>query len=376
MKKTKCQSAYETLKAEILGGKFSAGRPFPSVVGASRRFAISRLTAVKVFDKLKADGLVCARSGAGTFVSRAVSSRKIGLIVPGICYSEIFPPICKELSRLVQKEGYALLFGDLSSKDPVERGKRAKVLARQYVNEGVAGVVFQPIEFLENSDEVNRDILSVFDAANVPVVLLDCDIVASPGRSKYDVVGINNGEAGRCLAQHMVDQGVRDVIFLAASHSDYSVQNRIEGARNAISAAKGHFRSLSIDVGDAAAVRKLLAHRPCPDAIICRNDHQAAHLLVTLRSLGRRIPEDLLVAGFNDVGYALVLSPSLTTVHLPCEDIARQAFAFLRERIGNPGMPSRECYLSAPLVVRDSTVRRCGHGRNIHWRNIKIKELP
>ena len=103
------------------------------------------------------------------------------------------------------------------------------------------------------------------------------------------------------------------------------------------------------------AVKKLLSRRPRPEAIICRNDHQAAHLLVTLRSIGKRVPEEVSVAGFNDVGYASILSPSLTTVHLPCEDIARQAFAFLRERIGNPGIPTRECYLSAPLVLRGST---------------------
>ena len=351
----KFKNLYETLKSKILSGQYGFDNPLPSVRAVMYRTGLSTSTVRHAFAELERVGLVVRTRGSGTFVTKTAMSRKIGLIVPGICYSEIFPPICKELSRQAQKEGCSLLFGDLSSNDPAERGKRAKVLARQYVKEGVAGIIFQPIEFLENSDEVNRDILSVFDAANVPVVLLDCDIVASPGRSKYDIVGINNGEAGRSLAQHMIDQGVRSVVFLAAAHSDYSVQNRIEGVRNAIAAVKGHFRNLSIDVGDAAAVKKLLSRRPRPEAIICRNDHQAAHLLVTLRSIGKRVPEEVSVAGFNDVGFASILSPSLTTVHLPCEDIARQAFAFLRERIGNPGIPTRECYLSAPLVVRGST---------------------
>lgn len=345
----------EELGEDIREGRCAKECPCPSLTKIMRRFGVSRVTAVRAVDELKKRGLVASRPGKGTFLTRTGASRKIGLIVPGICYSEIFPPICKEISRLTQKEGYALLFGDLSSNDPSERGQRAKALASQYVKEGVAGIIFQPIEFLKDSDAVNRDILSVFDAANVPVVLLDCDIIASPGRSKYDIVGINNAEAGRRLAQHIVNQGAREVLFLADPHSDYSVQNRIEGARAVVAFEKGCLRERSLDVGNATLVKGILTRRPRPQAIICRNDHQAAHLLVTLRNLGMRVPEDLLVAGFNDVDYASILSPGLTTIHLPCEDIARQAFAFLRERIGNPGMPTRECYLSAPLVVRGST---------------------
>lgn len=355
MENAKYRTLLESLKKDILGGKYASGQPFPSVRALSRRFGLANTTVQRAVEELAHQGLIQRSQGAGSTVTRVGALRKLGLIVPGICYSEIFPPICKELSCLAQKEGYALLFGDLSSSDPAERGKRAKTLARQYVKEGVAGIVFQPIEFLENSDEVNREILSVFDAAKVPVVLLDCDIVASPDRSRYDIVGINNAEAGRRLGQHLVGEGARKVVFLANPHSDYSIRNRIEGARNAVAAAGGRFTELSLDVENAVLVKKLLSGRPRPEAIICRNDHQAAHLLVTLRNLGRRVPEDVLVAGFNDVDYASILSPGLTTVHLPCEDIARQAFAFLCERIGHPGLPPRECYLPAPLVVRGST---------------------
>jgi len=355
MSSAKSRTLVETLKADILGGKYGAGQPFPSRRALAHRFGLAASTVQGALNDLSRLGMIVQIQGKGTFVTHSGASRKIGLIVPGICYSEIFPPICKELSRLAQKDGYALLFGDLSSSDPAERGERAKELARQHVAEGVAGIVFQPIEFLKNSDDFNRDILSAFDAANVPVVLLDCDIVASPGRSNYDVVGINNFDAGRRLAQHIVNQGVREVLFLADPHSDYSIRNRIEGARAELTAAKGRLTELSVNVSDVAAVKRMLSRNPRPGAIVCRNDHQAAHLLVTLRELGTRVPDDVLVAGFNDVEYASILSPGLTTVHLPCEDIARQAFGFLCERIARPDLSPRECYLSAPLVVRSST---------------------
>ena len=54
---TKYLKAIDVLRAEILGGKYSSAHPFPSIMGVSRRFAVSRPTAVKVFDRLKAEGL-------------------------------------------------------------------------------------------------------------------------------------------------------------------------------------------------------------------------------------------------------------------------------------------------------------------------------
>jgi len=348
----------ERIGEAIRSGKYAVGSHCPSLTQIMRQYGVSRVTASRAVEELKKKGYVASRPGKGTFVTRVGVSRKIGLIVPGICYSEIFPPICKELSRQAQQSGYSLLFGDLSSTDPMERSRRAKIMARQYVEENVSGIVFQPIEFLENSDDVNRDILSVFDAADVPVVLLDCDIVASPARSQYDIVGVNNIEAGRRMAWHLVEVGVKSAVFLANPHSDYSVRNRIEGVRGELAKARVDFAEKSIDTSDAAAVRRAFFARSRPDAVICRNDHQAARLLATLRKLGKHVPEDVLVCGFNDVEYASLLEPSLTTIHLPCEDIARQAFSFLCERIAEPQLPMRECYLSAPLVVRQSTVRR------------------
>ena len=85
---------YESLKNEILSGKYSSRRPIPSLAASCARFGISRLTAVKVFDRLKEEGLVSSRVGSGTFVTKSARSRLIGLVIPGIAYaSEFFQPI-------------------------------------------------------------------------------------------------------------------------------------------------------------------------------------------------------------------------------------------------------------------------------------------
>jgi len=349
----------EAIADDVRAGKYGVGVRCPSLTQIAKRFGVSRVTAVRAVDELKRRGIVESRSGCGVFVTRQARmlGGALGFIVPGLCYADIFPPICRKISQLAQEKGLSLLFGDISSESPDERAEQAVRMAQKFADERVLGVFFQPVEFVRDAERINREILSTFDAAKIPVVLIDSDIVPSPARSAYDLVGINNFDAGRLLAQHLADQGARNVGFIHKRHCDFSVLNRCEGVRSVLLARGGRLTELAVDAADVKGIRAALARRPRLDAIVCRNDHQAAHLLVTLRKLGRNAPADILVAGFNDVDYAAILEPGLTTVHLPCADIAQQAFGLLLERISNPGLPVRECYLPAPLVVRGSTCR-------------------
>lgn len=76
--------------------------------------------------------------------------------------------------------GYALLFADVSSGDPKTRARQARAFASFLVKENVSGVIFQPLEFLDDADRLNREIAEIFAAAEIPVVLLDSDIVSPP----------------------------------------------------------------------------------------------------------------------------------------------------------------------------------------------------
>ena len=94
-----------------------------------------------------------------------------------------------------------------------------------------------------------------------------------------------------------------------------------------------------------------------PDAVVCESDFVASQLQHTLDKVGLSVPADILLAGFDDVRIAAAMTPHLTTVHQPCEDIARMAYQTLKERLREPATPNRHILLNAPLVVRDSTKR-------------------
>lgn len=350
-----------TLRKEILSGKYlAAANPFPSERALARRFGATRSAVVQALQNLSAKGYLVRQRGRGTFLTTSArrSGGPVGLIVPGVAYSDFFSALVSGVSRCAQKADRTLLFGDVSAKDAKARVDQAKRFAETVVREGAAGVIYQPLEFTADTEACNREILSVFADAQTPVVLIDCDFVKPPRRSDYDLVGIDNESAGGRLAEHLLAAGARNVHFLMHADRSSNMYRRLNGVMNALRAHGAASGGGVIDArpDDAAAVRRhLRRHRP--DAIVCGTDLTAALLKHTLDGLGLRVPDDILLAGFDDTSAARVMTPQLTTIHQPCGLIAETAFDRLLRRLVNPALPPAEILLPAPLVARASTRR-------------------
>lgn len=345
----------DELCADIRAGKYASSRSFPSLTRIMHRFGVTRVTAMRIVDELKRRGVITAVPRSGILVKNV--NRTIGLIVPGIAYSEFFPPIVSEISRFAQKEGYTLLFGDVSSRSAEQRARGAKRLAKDFVLQNVAGVLYQPVELVEDVERVNRDILSLFSRANIPVVMLDSDFTMAPRRSGYDVIGIDNVSAGMAVAEHLLSAGVRKIHFQSRPRCSASVIGRRNGVFLALSAAGEpvkHFRDLKAEPDDVAAIKAHL-RRNRPEAFVCGNDAAAVKMKISLETFGYRIPDDIRLVGFDDVKYAKIVTPQLTTVHQPCEKIAEVAFRRLLARIVDPSL--QPCFMALPyeLVVRASS---------------------
>lgn len=348
---------FDSLKNDILNGGYSESRPFPSSTALTRRYKTTRATIRRALDLLRNEGLVVTRRGAGTFVTREGLSRKIGLIVPGVDYCEIYPPIVSEILQVAQEGGFKLLIGDVHYSTSSGWTQRVRTVAEGLVRDGVSGVLFQPVEYSPGSTSCNRDILSIFAEAGIPVVLIGYDAFPPPSRSDCDVVGINNLDAGRRLAEHVSGQGARRVaFFLNAGDMSLSGDARVKGVSTVL--GKGAFDErrdvLRADPDDVRSVGRFV-RRHRPDAFICGNDTVAAALRATLGKLGLRVPNDILLAGFDDVNIARLTR--LTSVQQPCAKIARIAFRRLLDRISEPHLEPVEILLTAPLTVRESTQR-------------------
>src|SRR5262249_53195967 len=156
-------------------------------------------------------------------------------------------------------------------------------------------------------------------------------------RSEFDLVGIDNLAGGYILASHLLDQGCKKIRFVARPGSAETVDERISGARELLTRRGVHLPSDWVMYGDPTDVQflqKLVDSKA--DAFICANDETAALLLKGLTSQGVKVPDDVKIAGFDDVRYATLLSVPLTTVHQPCEDIGAAAVRAMVERIADP----------------------------------------
>ena len=355
MGETKHRTLTDALKAEILSSKYSASRAIPSEAQLSRKFKVSRTTVRKALDSLHHEGWIRSVRGRGTFVTRKGAARKIGLVVPGVSYSEFFPPIVDEISRLTRDSGYTLLLGNAVERRPEARARQTVLFVRDFVAEGVAGVVYQPIEMVADAEKANRAALSVLDAAEIPVVIIDSDFTKSPRRSGYDVVGIDNVAAGMAVAEHLMSLGVTKIHFQSRPLCSASVSDRRSGVIAAMSSSGAmarSFRDFKAEPDDIAALKAHL-RRGRPEAFVC--DTAAVRLKISLEKLGLRVPDDIRLVGFDDVRYAKIVTPQLTTVRQPCAKIAEAAFRRLLARIADPSLQPCTISLPADLVVRASS---------------------
>ena len=350
----------EALKKDILGGKYDARNPFPSMRALISRFNLSKTTVQHALDDLAHQGLISRKQGRGTFVTSQASSRKIGLMLSGLTYSEYFQPIATAIMKLARDAGYEPCFGAVQSRDSAERLHDAREICAEFIRNRVAGVIYHPLDYAFDSGETNRQILSVFKKARMPVILFDSDVEVAPNRSDYDIVSIDNALAGERLARHMIDNGARNVHFLLKPNWMPNALLRVRGVMNAVvdrGLQWSHKNVFVADPHDEGLARQLFRRRPRPDAVICENDTLAAEFMKTLSKIGLKIPDDVMLAGFDDVNIARLLAPSLTSIHQPCEQLAAMAFGRLLTRIADPTLPCQSFFVPAALVERQSS--RC-----------------
>ena len=350
------------LLSAIAAGRYAVGARLPSEAQLVARHGVSRPTVIRALKEMEAEGVIERRMGSGSFVRRpatnATATRQLGLLIPGLGRTEIFELICGELAAVARAHDFSLLWG--SSEHPGTSADlslgQARECCEQFIRLRVGGVFFAPFELVPGREEANLEIAERLRMAGIPVVLIDRDLGPFPKRSDFDLVGLDNMAAGHLLAEHFLKLGCERIAFVARPHSASTVDARIAGVREALARRGMELVRDWVRIGEpteARCVRGLVAGRRW-DALLCATDRTAAELLQELQKQGHRVPEDIRIAGFDDVRYATLLSRPLTTVHQPCREIAVAALRAMLDRIAEPTLPARSQLLTPTLVVRES----------------------
>ncbi|KAA2244247.1 LacI family DNA-binding transcriptional regulator [Salinarimonas soli] len=285
---------------------------------------------------------------------------RIVAVVMAYLDNQFYPDVLEELSgRLQERDHQVLLF-------TAKNGSASDPLLDQVMRYQVDAVVLA-------STTLSSALARECRAAGVPVVLFN-RTTDDPDVSS--VTGDNLGGAER-IAAFLAAGGHRALAFMAGSETSSTNRDRERGFLRGIARAGlpkptrvvGHYTL----AGAAEATRALLSGPARPDAIFCANDHMAiACIDVARHAFGLRVPEDLSVVGFDDVGAAAWRGYDLTTFSQPLQPMVEATVGTLMDLLENPEEPPRAAVIKGELVVRGSARLPAGgftthEGRRV-WR--------
>lgn len=273
---------------------------------------------------------------------RLARTKQIGMVVPSIS-NPFFMELVVQVEHCLAERGLSLLLSD-SQMSVIKEDFQL----RSFEGGSVDGLISVPCHEAYSTPAIERT------SALVNTVQLD-RAVELPG---IPMVGVDDRHGIRAIVAHVRDRGARTIAMLANTGSDVSSMTRVHEAR--VAAKEFGLRLSDSDVVECSfsvesareAIGTLLARGNRWDAVVCLNDLLAIGAMTELRKRGFRIPEDVMVTGFDDIHFAQFMRPSLTTLRQPLAEIARRGVDILLS-----GEPS-EARIAIPgeLIVRESTL--------------------
>lgn len=248
------------------------------------------------------------------------------------------------------RSGYNLKIFEIS-----EKAYARKTLPSHFDAEDISGII--TIELFD------RDYTKMLCSLGLPVLLIDSYAQASRELMQCDMVLMENFASAIALTSRMIEAGAKSIGFVGDINHCYSFRDRWNGFRVAMQDA-----DLPVDksvcileddakpYGDISWMLKQLDSLPrIPDGFVCCNDFLAIRVMQALRKLGKSVPEEVMVTGFDGTTEAEVVYPPLSTAKIPTAYIGRMAADMLLERIANPSLPYRCSFVKTTLILREST---------------------
>jgi DNA-binding LacI/PurR family transcriptional regulator len=179
------------------------------------------------------------------------------------------------------------------------------------------------------------------------------------GQSEVSFVDVDNHAGGQAATQHLIEKGRRRIAHIAGPPTAPAARDRFQGFRAAmwnagLGAELVEYGDLGRDSGEVAMAR-LLDRDDELDAVFVASDLMAAGALWALQTLGRRVPDDVAIIGFDDSPVAMATRPTLSSVRQPIEDMGREMARLVLRISGAEGQIPRQMILGPELAIRESS---------------------
>ncbi len=262
-------------------------------------------------------------------------------------FSQIFSEIIEGVESQIKARGYNLLVSY------VDRDSAVKVAAG-IDREQAEGVLILATEMQEEQ-------LNAFAQIQMPVVIVDNYVL----HKSFDCITINNEQGVNEAVKHLVEMGHTDIGYLHVSDNANNFTERYYGFLRAMDSLglkcpKNRIINICTDGGEAvyqSLKEALLEVDKMPTAFFSDNDIIAVYAMRIFREMGYRIPEDISIAGFDNIAFLEVFDPPLTSIQVPKHKMGVVAANTLIDKIKEPVEGVVKIEVCTSLVVRGS-VRR------------------
>lgn len=249
-----------------------------------------------------------------------------------------------------RERGYAAIIGETQFNTMTEDEIGAMLVSRQ-----ADGIIL-----LACMSPFGTKVLSSKSREALPIVI-GCETIA-PELVGFPSVHVDNVAAAAEAVDYLILRGHRRIACIYGRRDTLLTKDREFGYREVMKRAdlpieKGWVVEGRLTLeGAIRATRELLNHRHRPSAIFCANDEMAAGCYHAVKTAGLRIPDDISVMGFDDVRYAAVMDPPLTTIRQPAEEIGRRVMYRLCREIEDGRGPGSRATEIVPhkLIIRQS----------------------
>ncbi len=286
-------------------------------------------------------------------IARSLSRKQtdtIGVILPELV-DEFFMEIIRGIDETAYRANrYVMLSSFHSQRNIVET-------LLEFMGSGrVDGVILM-------APQMQTELSSLLQKSKKPVVLLNVS------KTIEDSVcfNIDNYHGAFSITRHLIDHGYQRIGMIQGPEGNCDAEERFRGFSDALSKHNLPVENSLIVQGDFAAKSgyygfgRLMNQEQKPDAIFAANDMMAVGCFEAAKSSNIKIPDDVAIVGFDDIYLGRLLSPQLTTVHVPISELGSKAIHYLLRMINgevDSDQPYRE-ELSTGLVIGGSC--GCNH---------------
>jgi LacI family transcriptional regulator len=279
-------------------------------------------------------------------IARGLATQRtgtLGLVVPDVA-NPFFSDVAQGVEHVAYAEGYNVFLCN-TEEDP----QRELGVLESLEEKRVDGLILC-------SSRLPDDQLEEIVARHQSVVLVNRFLVGE----KVGSVLMDDETGGRLATEHLLQSGHKAVGLLTGPEISHSGRSRAKGYRDVLAAAGLPYYAdwvrscLPVVEGGYSGATELLRTHPELTALFCYNDLVAVGALQACAELGLRVPEDVAVVGHDDIQLAALVTPPLTTCHVPRYDLGAQAVRLLLNQMLGTLTGSREMVLQPYLVVRAS----------------------